>query len=110
VLIFSVLVHHPIKFIIKYWVNEPTVGVRDGDGLHPQRCALRQHPQHRPVDDPAGLPQGQAGLLGGANVHEGENGAIEPGGMPSMAKSRPTKASRCAPFKVGENYQIKRDI
>ncbi len=33
VLIFSALVHHPIKFIIKNWMNEPTVGVKEGDGF-----------------------------------------------------------------------------
>ncbi len=33
VLIFSTLVHHPIKFIIKNWMNDPTVGVREGDGF-----------------------------------------------------------------------------
>ena len=33
VLIFSALVHHPIKFIIKNWIDEETVGVHEGDGF-----------------------------------------------------------------------------
>jgi len=31
VLLFSVLTQHPVKFILKYWANEPTVGIREGD-------------------------------------------------------------------------------
>ena len=43
VLIFSALVHHPIKFIIKNWINDPTVGVREGDGFIHNAicCAIR---------------------------------------------------------------------
>ena len=33
VLIFNVVVHHPIKFIIKNWINEHTVGLKQGDGF-----------------------------------------------------------------------------
>jgi len=33
VLLFACLVHHPIKFIRKYWESEPTVGIREGDGF-----------------------------------------------------------------------------
>ena len=59
--------------------------------LHPQRCALRQHPQHRPEHDPAGLPRGRAHRAGVATIiHEGENGAKEPGGHAVAARSRPT--------------------
>ena len=54
--------------------------------LHPQRCALRQYPQYRSESDHADLSNGQADRMGGATVHEGENGAIEPGGMPSAAE------------------------
>ena len=31
VLIFSVLTQHPVKFILKYWKDDPTVGIRPGD-------------------------------------------------------------------------------
>src|SRR5688572_29689654 len=30
---FAAAVFYPIKFIIKYWIDEPTVGVNDGDGF-----------------------------------------------------------------------------
>jgi hypothetical protein len=67
VLIFSALVHPPDQ------VHHQELGERADGGrtrrrrLHPQRLALRQRPQHRPVDDPAHLPQGQAGVLGGVH-------------------------------------------
>jgi acetone carboxylase alpha subunit len=31
VLLFSTLVQHPVKFILKYWADDPTVGIRPGD-------------------------------------------------------------------------------
>ena len=46
----------------------------------------------------------------GAIVHEGENGACEPGGMPSAAESPFDEGLKMSPFKVGENYTFRRDI
>ena len=43
-------------------------------------------------------------------LHEGENGAIEPGGMPSIAESPSDEVLKMCPFRGVENYQIKRDI
>ena len=33
VLLFASLVHHPIKFVNKYWTDDPNVGVKEGDGF-----------------------------------------------------------------------------
>src|SRR5260370_28358025 len=38
VLLFACLVHHPIKFIRKYWENDATVGIREGDGFIPNHA------------------------------------------------------------------------
>ena len=33
IIAFAACCFYPIRFIIKYWVDDPTVGVRDGDGF-----------------------------------------------------------------------------
>src|SRR3546814_6894890 len=32
VIAFSAVLHHPIRYIMKNWKDEPTVGIRPGDG------------------------------------------------------------------------------
>lgn len=110
VLIFSALVHHPIKFIIKNWMNDPTVGVREGDGfIHNDSRYGNVHN----TDQSMILPifwEGKLVCWVASTVHEGENGAIEPGGMPSMAETPYDEGLKMSPFRVVENYEIKRDI
>ena len=85
VLIFSALVHHPIKFIIKNWINDPTVGVREGDGfIHNDSRYGNVHNTDQSMILPI-FHRGKLVCWVASTVHEGENGAIEPGGMPSMA-------------------------
>jgi N-methylhydantoinase B/oxoprolinase/acetone carboxylase alpha subunit len=45
-----------------------------------------------------------------ATIHEGENGACEPGGMPAAAESKYDEGIKMSPFKVVENFQLKRDL
>ena len=33
VIAFSAILHHPIRYIMKYWKDEPTVGINPGDGF-----------------------------------------------------------------------------
>lgn len=110
VLIFSALVHHPIKFIIKNWLNDPTVGVKEGDGfIHNDSRYGNVHNTDQSMIMPI-FHEGQLVCWVASTVHEGENGAIEPGGMPSMAESPSDEGLKMSPFKVVENYQIKRDL
>ncbi|SEN66979.1 N-methylhydantoinase B/oxoprolinase/acetone carboxylase, alpha subunit [Gemmobacter aquatilis] len=110
VLIFSALVHHPIKFIIKNWMNDPTVGVKEGDGfIHNDSRYGNVHNTDQSMIIPI-FHKGKLVCWVASTVHEGENGAIEPGGMPSMAESPSDEGLKMSPFKVVENYQIKRDI
>ncbi|MBT7952130.1 MAG: acetone carboxylase subunit alpha [Gammaproteobacteria bacterium] len=110
VLVFSVLVHHPIKFIIKNWINEPTVGVRQGDGfIHNDSRYGNIHNTDQSMIMPI-FHEGKLVCWVASTVHEGENGAIEPGGMPSMAESPFDEGLKMSPFRVVENYEIKKDI
>lgn len=110
VLLFSSVVHHPIKFIVKNWMNEPTVGLRDGDGfIHNDSRYGNVHNTDQSMILPI-FHEGRLVCWVASTVHEGENGAIEPGGMPSMAESPSDEGLKMSPFKVVENYQIKRDL
>ncbi|MGD9917327.1 MAG: hydantoinase B/oxoprolinase family protein [Paenirhodobacter sp.] len=110
VLLFSSVVHHPIKFIVKNWINEPTVGVREGDGfIHNDSRYGNVHNTDQSMILPI-FHEGRLVCWVASTVHEGENGAIEPGGMPSMAESPSDEGLKMSPFKVVENYQIKRDL
>ncbi|MDN5937388.1 MAG: hydantoinase B/oxoprolinase family protein [Salinisphaera sp.] len=110
VLIFASLAHHALKFINKYWTNEPTVGVREGDiFMHNDSRYGNVHN----TDQAMYLPIFRDGRLvawTGAIVHEGENGACEPGGMPSAAESVYDEGLKISPFKVGENHALRKDL
>lgn len=110
VLIFASLVHHPVKFINKYWANDPTVGVREGDGfIHNDARYGNIHNTDQSMILPI-FYKGQLVAWAGTTVHEGENGAIEPGGMPSAAESVYEEGLKMSPFKVAEKYELKKDL
>lgn len=110
VLIFASLVHHPVKFINKFWAKDPTVGLKEGDGfIHNDARYGNIHN----TDQSMILPIYYKGRLiawAGSTVHEGENGAIEPGGMPSLAESVYEEGLKMSPFKICENYELKKDL
>jgi len=110
VLLFASLVHHPIKFINKYWSVDPTVGIRKGDGfIHNDARYGNIHNTDQSLILPI-LHGGKLVAWASATVHEGENGAIEPGGMPSAAESVYEEGLKMSPFKVVENYELKKDL
>jgi N-methylhydantoinase B/oxoprolinase/acetone carboxylase alpha subunit len=100
----------PIKFVAKTWINDPTVGVKDGDifyssdplygGIH--NC-----------DQIVVLPVFHDGELiawTNAAVHQPETGACEPGGMPLSAKTRHDEGMLLSPIKIGENFRFREDL
>lgn len=110
VVIFCNLVQYPIKFINKYWAGDATVGIRKGDAFLVNDA---RYGQAHNTDQSLMLPifhEGQLIAWAGATVHEGENGAIEPGGMPSAAEQIWDEGLKISPFKVAENYQLRRDV
>lgn len=110
VLLFAALVHHPIKFINKYWGNEPSVGIRPGDAfIHNDARYGNIHNTDQSLLLPI-FHEGKLVAWAGATVHEGENGAIEPGGMPSLAEQVYEEGLKMSPFKVVENYELRKDL
>ncbi|ABS62773.1 Hydantoinase B/oxoprolinase [Parvibaculum lavamentivorans DS-1] len=110
VVIFCNLVQYPIKFVNKYWTKEATVGVNEGDVFIVNDA---RYGQAHNTDQSMMMPvfhEGKIVAWAGATVHEGENGAIEPGGMPSLAEQIWDEGLKMSPFKVAENYTLKRDL
>ena len=102
--------HYPIKFILKYWTDEPTVGVREGDGfIHNDARYGGIHNTDQSMMIPL-FWKGKLIAWLSATIHEGENGACEPGGMPAAAESKFDEGLKMSPFKVVENFLIRRDL
>ncbi|WP_421793766.1 hydantoinase B/oxoprolinase family protein [Hydrocarboniphaga effusa] len=107
---FAAAVFYPIKFINKYWTDEPTVGVREGDGfIHNDARYGGIHNTDQSMMMPV-FWDGQLVCWVSATIHEGENGATEPGGMPAAAESKFDEGLKMSPFKVVENFELKRDL
>ena len=111
VLLFSVVCQPMLRYILKYWAKEPTVGIRPGDlftSTDPRYGNIHTPDQNTilPIFD----DQGELVLWVIVIVHEGENGSVEPGGMPSASESPYMEGIRMPPTKVGENYTYRRDI
>ncbi len=106
----AVLGQIPLKYIVKHWVDEPSVGVKDGDsffyndpyyaGVHNADMGLAVPVFH----------EGQLICFIGAAVHTGECGGSEPGGTVTAAKSKYDEGMLIPPIKIGEDYQLKEDL
>ncbi len=107
---FAVVCHYPIRFIRKYWMNDPTVGVREGDAfIHNDSRYGAIHNTDQSMIMPL-FHDGELVCWIACTIHEGECGAIEPGGMPSIAESKFDEGLKMCPFKCAENFQLKRDL
>jgi N-methylhydantoinase B/oxoprolinase/acetone carboxylase alpha subunit len=107
---FAACCHYPIKFILKHWGPEPTVGIREGDGfIHNDARYGGIHNTDQSMIMPL-FWRGRLVCWLSATVHEGENGSCEPGGMPAAAESKYDEGLKMPPFKIVENFQIRRDL
>ena len=110
IIAFASCCHYPIKFIIKNFIDDPTVGVRDGDGfIHNDARYGGIHNTDQSMMMPV-FWRGDLVCWVSSTIHEGENGATEPGGMPAAAESKYDEGLKMPPFKVVEHFQIKRDL
>lgn len=86
------------------------LGVREGDGfIHNDARYGGIHNTDQSMMMPI-FWKGRIVCWLSATVHEGENGSCEPGGMPAAAESKFDEGLKMPPFKVVENFQIKRDL
>lgn len=103
-------IHYPIRFIRKYYENDPQVGLREGDGF------LFNDPFYggmHPPDQSSFMPVFHEGELIAwvcCGLHQGEDGAKEPGGMGPAMESPYDEGLKMPPIKVGEQYKLRTDI
>lgn len=108
--VFASVCHYPVRFIRKYWTDDPSVGVRDGDAfIHNDSRYGNVHNTDQSMIMPL-FHDGELVCWMTATIHEGECGAIEPGGMPSIAESKYDEGLKMCPFKCAENFTLKRDL
>ncbi|PIE42539.1 MAG: acetone carboxylase subunit alpha [Gammaproteobacteria bacterium] len=110
VIAFAAVLHHPIRHIMKYWKDEPTVGVNPGDGFfHNDARFGCVHNTDQSMLTPV-MRNGEVIAWVGATIHEGENGACEPGGMPSGSETPFDDGLRGSPMKIVERGKLRRDL
>ena len=100
----------PVKYIIKYLMDDPTVAIKDGDiffcneaiygGIHnpDQVCIL-------PI-----FYEGELVCWTISASHESETGGTKAGGIIPSARSRYDEGLKVTPMKIGENFTLRRDI
>ncbi len=100
----------PIKFVADTWMDEPTVGVKDGDIFYASDPLYGGiHNCDQIVVMPV-FNDGELIAWTNAAVHQPETGAREPGGMPLTAKTRHDEGMLLSPIKIGENFQLREDL
>ena len=110
VLAFASVLHYPVRFINKYWAGDATVGVNDGDAfIHNDARYGNIHNTDQSIILPV-FHEGELIAWVATVVHEGENGAKEPGGMPSSSESAFDDGLRMSPFKIIEGGVLRRDL
>ncbi|MGH9292056.1 MAG: hydantoinase B/oxoprolinase family protein [Acidimicrobiales bacterium] len=100
----------PVKFILKYWRSNPTVGVCPGDVFYCNEAIYGGI--HNP-DQFAIVPVFYGGELIAWSVvgaHQAETGGSEPGGEITTARSRHDEGMKLTPIKIGERYQLREDL
>ena len=110
VMSFCANAYYPIKYVRKYFENDPSVGLKEGD------CFIFNDPFYGGLHSPdqgSFMPifhDGELVAWAGIGLHEGEDGAKDPGGMGPNIESPWDEGLKMPPFRFAENYLVRRDI
>ncbi len=106
----SLLNYAQVKYILAYYRNDPTVGLRDGDifFFNDPTCG-GVHSFDMFVTMPI-FYQGELVAWAEVGGHQGECGSITPGGFSPKATSRYEEGLHVHALRIGENFQVRRDI
>lgn len=98
-----------IKWVLKHWKNEPSVGINDGDVFF-NACSLAgaAHNMDQIVFQPI-VYKGELIAWSSAVAHEPDVGAIEPG-MPLSATTRYHEGELIPPIKIADNFRLREDV
>lgn len=106
----AVLGQIPLKYIVKHWVDEQSVGVREGDAFfYNDPFYAGVHNADMGLAIPV-FKDGQLVCFVGAAVHTGECGGSEPGGISPNAATKYDEGLLVPPVKIGENRELKEDV
>ena len=100
----------PIRYVLKYFAGNPTVGIREGDMF------LSNDPFYGGIHSPDQISfmpvyyDGQLIAWAAIGLHEGENGAKEPGGMGPAMESPWDEGIKMPPIRIAENRRLKFDL
>lgn len=100
----------PIKFVLKYYQDDSTVGIQDGDIFFCNEAIYGG--LHNP-DQIVFMPvfwKGELISWVSSAGHEPETGATEPGGQPADARDRYAEGLKVPPVKIGDNFKLRRDM
>ena len=100
----------PLKYTVKYFTSDPTVGIKDGDIFFCNEAIMGGI--HNP-DNLVWIPlfhEGKLVCFVLSASHVGDTGGTLPGGMIPSAKTRYEEGLKVPPIKVGGNFRIKTDI
>ena len=99
-----------LKYINKYYANDPTVGLRDGDFFFfNEELAGGVHN----LDMFTAMPifwEGELIAWSECGSHQGDTGSITPGGFAPTAKSRYEEGMHIPCMRIGENFELRQDI
>ena len=100
----------PVKFILKYWRDNPTVGVRPGDVFYCNEAIYGgiHNPDQFAIVPVFHNEELIAWCVVGA--HQSETGGSEPGGEITTARSRHDEGMKLTPIKIGEAFQLRDDL
>lgn len=107
---FAAIMPYPIKFIIKYFEEDDSVGIKSGDAF------IQNDARYGGVHSPdlgMFMPifyKGERIAWVACSYHQGENGAREPGGMGPAIESKWDEGFKGSPMRIVENYKMRRDI
>lgn len=107
---FCAAASYPIRYVLKHFAGHPNVGLKEGD------CWLSNDPFYGGVHSPdqsLALPvyvDGELVAWVSVGLHEGENGAREPGGMGAGIESPFEEGVRLPPVRCAENRRIRTDF
>ena len=99
-----------LKYILKYYRDDPSVGLADGDiFFFNEELAGGVHN----LDMFTAMPifwQGELVAWGEVGGHQGDTGSITPGGFAPTAKSRYEEGFHMPAVRIGRDFQIRRDV
>ncbi len=100
----------PIKYILKYYKDDPSVGIRDGDVFFVNDVLYGGFHNQDMLNIVPVFYRKKLVAWVVAAAHEPETGAAEPAGFVPAAKSRYEEGFKAPPVKVGENFKIRGDF